>query len=584
MTLRGGLGVDSGWRALLQGLSLSPLGLTVFRVLLGGTLLADWFTLARWYEAFFSEGGLFRRHEVLEVADVFLPFFLGGEVWNRLLFLAIGLLAFLLLLGYRPRTTAFLLALLLIALQQRNPWVWNTGHSLIPVFLLLGALLPLEAGYGLARFLLRDPAPDRVFAPTVLPFLVLLFAAYFTNSLAKDVDAYWLQGKGLWAAVESTHGKPLGVEFVRRYPEWATLLSRLTFLLQAGGAFLLIAPLWPLRLLAILGFLGFHFFTWLFLDVGNFPWVMAAALLLLLPPEVGIWLSARLRRGLPQAVVHYDGGCGFCRRVAQALVRAFMAEAELRPAEGEVRELLEARRSWVVEVEGRRYLEGEGFLGLLFASPFRSLAFLYRLPGVPRLLRFGYRWVADRRPSPEATRRWLPAPAFRPFTRLTLFLALAVSLAYGAYALNGPDNYNKAPEWLASGLDSVGLAVAWGHFAPVGPGRHEWPLVQGVTLSGAVVDPWRWLISGDPTYSEAVPRYSIERSGKEHWRKVWWGAWGKGEANALRRKGMARYLCSAWNRTHKGFDLLVSVTLYRAYANPGEGRARRLLMEHYLCM
>lgn len=91
-------------------------------------------------------------------------------------------------------------------------------------------------------------------------------------------------------------------------------------------------------------------------------------------------------------------------------------------------------------------------------------------------------------------------------------------------------------------------------------------------------------MAGDPTYEEAAPRYSIDRSGLEHWRKVWWAAWGPGEANALRRRGLARYLCSAWNEAHKGPDLLVSVTLYRAWAYPGEGKAHLNFMEHYLCM
>ncbi|WP_353513966.1 HTTM domain-containing protein [Thermus sp. LT1-2-5] len=564
--------------------ALSPLGLTLFRLVLGGTLFADWLTLARWYEAFFSDKGLFFGHEVLEVNGVRVPLFFGAEAWNLLLFGLIGVLALLFFVGWRPRFTALLLALLLLGLQDRNPWVWNTGHVLIPVFLLLGALLPLEAGYGLARFLLKEEVPERLFTPTLLPLLVLLFAAYFTNSLAKDLDVYWLQGKGLWGAVESSHGTPLGIEFVHRYPDLAVFLSRLTFLLQAGGAFLLVAPFWPLRLLGILGFLGFHLFTRLFLDVGNFPWVMAAALLLLLPPEVGIWLSARLRRGLPRAVVHYDGGCGFCRRVSEVLRRAFLAEAEVRPAEGRVQELLEAERSWVVEVEGRLHTQGFGFFALLLASPFRPLAWLWKVPGFPRLANLAYRWVADRRPSLEATRRLLPTSSFRPHTPLTLALAVVLALAYGSYALKGPWAYGQAPAWLTSGLDTLGLAVGWGHFAPTPPARHEWPLALGVTLSGAQVDPWRWLVAGNPAYEEAAPRYSIERSGLEHWRKVWWGAWRESDANALRRKGLARYLCRAWNEAHKGPDLLVSVTLYLARVYPGDRELRKELLEHYLCM
>ncbi|APD10447.1 MULTISPECIES: hypothetical protein [Thermus] len=121
------------WLGYLYGslFGLSPLGLTLSRLILGGTLFADWLFLARWYEAFFSERGLFRRHEVLEVSKVDVPLFFGSEAWNLLLFGAIGALSLLFVLGYRPRLMALLLALLLLGLQSRNPWVWNTGHALI---------------------------------------------------------------------------------------------------------------------------------------------------------------------------------------------------------------------------------------------------------------------------------------------------------------------------------------------------------------------------------------------------------------------------------------------------------------------
>jgi|GEM_PF-2673372 len=552
---------------LLHPLALAPGGLFLFRVGLGLVLLKDLLAMLPWWGAFFSDGGLLEREQVMALAPPRVPLFFGSDLWNGALYGLLILLALAFTLGIRARWTGLLAGVLALGLMDRNPWLWNTGHSLVPALLLLAALLPLEAGPGFDRALLRRPPPPSLVSVGALPFLLLLLAAYVVNAAAKDIGSYFLRGDAVAGALVSSHGSVLGVELMERFPGLLPWLSRYTFLVEAGAPFLLLLPLWPLRLLGLVLLMSLHVGFALFLDVGHFPFVMLSALALLLPPQV---FRLPRRRALPEAVVHYDGGCGFCRRVAEVLTGLLLARARLVPAEGEARALMEARRSWVVEVEGQAYTEGRGFQGLLLASPLRPLALLWRLPGFPWLADRAYRLVADRRPPLGWTRAYLPARDLHPNPPWAVLLALAFTGLYGYLSWEGlvTDYRGVRPE-VSTTLASIGLDLRWGHFAPKPPGRADWVQAQGVTVSGRTVDPWRWTLLGDPAYRVEVPRYPVLLSGGEHWRKFWWGAWRPGKANEARWTGLALYLCDRWNAVHGGADRLHTVTLYHGQAMPG---------------
>jgi predicted DCC family thiol-disulfide oxidoreductase YuxK len=570
---------------LSRPFTLSPASVTAFRVLLSFAVLYD---LLRWrlpwFNAWYTDGGLFRGDEVYRLVPPVFPFFFGHPLLSYLLFALLVLAALLFGLGYRPRAMALLAGVLLLALDARNPWVLNTGHVLMPAFLLLSVLLPLEGSWGIGAALFREPVPEAVRTPVLLPFLLLAFTAYFLNAVAKDFEAYFARADAVANALMG-YGTVPGVLFAERFPGVLPWLSRYTWLVEAGAPLLLLLPLWPLRLLGVGLLMSLHL-GFLLLDIGNFPLVMLAFLALFVPPEAwrllgGFWEKLR---GEAKAVVHYDGGCGFCARMGEVLVRLFLARAEIRPAEGKALALLEARRSWVVELGGQRYLEGRGFQALLLASPFRPLALLWGLPGFAWLADRAYRLVADRRPSPAWTRAHLPALAFRPPGKLQVALALLFSLAYGTYSFYGPWDYGKAPETLAGSLGALGLDLRWGHFAPYPPGQLLWIGAVGVTLTGRTVDPWRALVGLAPEHRpEEIPRFPVLLSGGEHWRKVWWGVDPEKPSGELRVTGLARYLCRFWNDRHAPTDWIASVTLYRYRARPGWEKPERSLLAHVPC-
>ncbi|AMA76318.1 hypothetical protein AV541_10335 (plasmid) [Thermus parvatiensis] len=327
---------------------------------------------------------------------------------------------------------ALLGGLLLVSLDERNPFVLNTGHQLMGAFLLLSALLPLAGSWGFQAAL--DPSPKEAFrTPVVLPFLLVAFTAYFLNAVAKDFEAYFLQGSAVYEAM-ANYGNPLGEWGAEALAPLLPWLSRYTWLVEAGAPLLLLVPLWWARTLAVLLLGSLHLGFLLFLDIGNFPLVMLSFLALFLPKEFWRLLS----RPRPWVRVHYDGGCGFCARAVAVLARLLGVRVQALPAEGEALDLLLARRSWVVEWEGKYHLEGWGFYALLRASPLWPLAFLWRVPGFPWLANRAYRLVADRRPSLAWTRRHLPERPVLPPGPWAVAVALAFSLVYGFYSLYGP--------------------------------------------------------------------------------------------------------------------------------------------------
>jgi hypothetical protein len=171
---------------------LSLASVTAFRLLLGFAVLYD---LLRWrlpwFAVWYTDGGLFRGDEVYRLTPPVLPFFFGHPLLSYLLFALLVLAALLFGLGYRPQVMALLAGVLLLALDARNPWLLNTGHALMPAFLLLSVLLPLEGSWGIGAALFRGPVPEAVRTPVLLPFLLLAFTAYFLNAVAKDFEVYF---------------------------------------------------------------------------------------------------------------------------------------------------------------------------------------------------------------------------------------------------------------------------------------------------------------------------------------------------------------------------------------------------------
>jgi hypothetical protein len=197
--------------------------------------------------------------------------------------------------GYRTRLSAAVAVLCMLSLQRTNPTVFNSGDLALRQVGIAVALAP--SGLVLSLDALRRRAGATVLrAPWPLRLLQLeLAVGYALSAWAKLRGATWHEGTAL--------GLAMRIEDLQRFaaPEWLfdqdLLLNALTWAslaFEASFAFLV----WNRRLRPwVLGVgVAFHLGIDVLFDVGFFSWVMLAAYLAFLPPEVADrWVAAARR-------------------------------------------------------------------------------------------------------------------------------------------------------------------------------------------------------------------------------------------------------------------------------------------------
>ena len=204
-------------------------------------------------------------------------------------------LAVALLLGYHTRLATVASWVLLVSLQNRNPFIGQGGDDLLRMLLFWGIFLPW--GRVWAWDARHRPAPARLdyFGAATVAYVVQLALLYWCTALLKSGAEWTREGTALYYAFSLDQVLLPGGRLLYPYPE---LLRVLTFgayfteLLLPFALFLPVGVAWW-RMLVIGVLAVFHLSISLTLFVGIFFLVNWASLLGLLPPRVLDWLAAR---------------------------------------------------------------------------------------------------------------------------------------------------------------------------------------------------------------------------------------------------------------------------------------------------
>lgn len=270
---------------------LAPLGL--FRIVFG-LLLVNWFwQLGPDLGEFFTDEGLLPRSSALaSFGDRFSLLHLFGQWWQVALFYAAAVASALLLaIGYRTRIAAVLAFVAVISFQDRNPLILD-GSDL--VYRLTAFWLIFTAAgdrYSVDALLKRsrgEAVPPTGWALPIRILQLQIAWVYLATGLEKLGGTYWLDGTAVYYALQLQHtfGRSYAY-FLTQVPElvrlasWGTLAVELFFLPLVF--FPILQPL--LRLVAVAAAASLHLGIALFMNVGNFPIVMLAALILFLPAQ-----------------------------------------------------------------------------------------------------------------------------------------------------------------------------------------------------------------------------------------------------------------------------------------------------------
>jgi hypothetical protein len=279
--------VPARFRALF---AIDVRSLALFRIGLALLLLADLTARSTDLIAHYTDAGVLPRRALPNNwSSLHL---LNGSPWfQAVLFLAAGLLAVLLLLGFHTRLATFGSWVMLASLQARNRFLIDGGDALLRLLLFWSMFLPLGACWSLdARrsSFPRNPAGSIASVATAGLLLQICFVYWFGAALKSD-PAWWREGTAIGYVLCNDHwATPLGRSLLA-YPELLKVLTFATLALEVVAPALAFAPLFtgPIRITVVLVFLLFHAALGLCMELGLFPYVCGVAWLVFIP--AGFW-------------------------------------------------------------------------------------------------------------------------------------------------------------------------------------------------------------------------------------------------------------------------------------------------------
>src|SRR5918994_2591452 len=273
--------------------------LAVFRVVLALLVLADLANRATDLYQLYTDAGVLPRTVLLE--EVLSPWVFslnlmnGGTYFQALLFSVAALAALGMLVGYRTRLMIFVVWVLLLSIQLRNPLVNNSSGLLLRMLLFWGMLLPLGAYWSVdrVRSALPRPSPHFLSLATFGLYLQIAFVYWFTAAL-KSGPEWRTDYTALYYALSLDQlATPIG-QLLLDFPSLLQVLTFGTFVLEVIGPLLLFWPFFtgPVRTGTALAFMSLHFGIWLTMDIGIFPWVSAFCMVCFFP--AWFWEKASL--------------------------------------------------------------------------------------------------------------------------------------------------------------------------------------------------------------------------------------------------------------------------------------------------
>jgi predicted DCC family thiol-disulfide oxidoreductase YuxK len=603
---------------------LAPLGL--FRIVFGA-LLVMWFAqLGQDLEAFYTDVGMLPRAFLFAIYPDRLSLLnLFGSAWQVTTLWALSLIvSVLVMVGYRTRLACALAFLALISFQMRNPLVINGADVVFRmaafwlIFSAAGERFSVDAA-------LRRARGQQVtgYGPAFPIRLLELQVAwiYLATGLEKHAGERWMNGTALhWAlSLKYTYSRPFATFLTQfepfiRWGTWGALVQELAFLPMVF--FPAFQPF--LRVVAVLSAVMLHLGIVTTMQVGNFPLIMLATLIIFLPAGLVLRLMGLGRYFVARQVgrLYYDGNCSFCRRTV-AFTRAldfyqtaeFVDFRQVDLAEVGLERARLERRICLVDARGRVH---EGFAayariarGIPLLLP---LAVIGLIPGISHLAARLYDFVAARRllilscpggacalqtaQLPPVSHQ-LPSRPVRSgaglWPALTAIPLLLIALGAFTTAMPKSTLAVEMPTSINGLIHLVSLNQRWNMFAPIPMSVDGWLRAPGVLADGTLVelvDEWGRPNPRNPRV--VTDRKSVEPPFSPLFQR-WWkiqGAEGIVKAEGLRSE-YAKMYCRMRNRyLAPGESPLATFELYyisRAIPAPGQGepiQRTHLLWKH----
>lgn len=547
---------------LRRAFSIDYRSLALFRVICGGVIVADMLMRLPHTFAFLTDKGVLPLSSAMNYfgSATWSVYFLNGSPTFAVALQILTLLAGLaLLVGYRTRAMTFVCWVLVISIQYRNPFLIEGSDALLRLLLLFGFFLPLGARFSVDAALERkDPYPAAAhFNIATVAILMQVMYVYWVGALLKVSPLWTSEFTAIEYVLHAQHMiTPLGHWVVEHVPFILSLLTRFVYLIELIGPLLMFVPFFfpwirlPVLFLLICMHIGFV----LLLNVGYFPFISIASLVLLVPSECWDFLNKRwTARRSENIVVYYDKGCEFCLKTVH-LLRTMLILPGIRilPAQDDAvaGPILEKHDSWVVaHGDAPVRLEWEALTWLVSRSPVLFwLSWPMRLVGKLGLGDRIYHFIGNRRDGfGRVTKALMPWRETTPHRSIVAaIVVIALSVLVFQINLSQVSRVPGPPAVTKNIRTALGLGQRWEMFNLASASTYtRWPVIEGVRKDGSRVDIFRGI---DGAASLEKPTNFSAHFKYYRWRRFH-GRLAEKSSEDLRLH-YTRYKCRLWKRDH----------------------------------
>ena len=328
---------------------------------------------------------------------------------EAVIFLLHGVIALLLLIGFKTKWMTIICWILIVSLHSRNPIILSGGDILLCVMLFWSMFLPLGARFSLDHALDSRRSDNRganqYFSVASLAILIQLALVYTFNWIAK-IHPTWMQDyTAVYYAMNlDMYATKFGTALLS-FPLLMKAGTWLTLWLELLGPILLFSPIRNdvSRLLVISAFLGLHIGIALTLNIGYFPFVSIIVWTIAIPTVFWdkLW-SVLFDRPGTYFRIYYDDDCDFCKKTVDILkVLLVWRNVTVQPAQDDpsIEPIFRENNSWVVVTStGRSLIRFEAFIYALRQAPIVGyVAILLNVSPVVRVGTNMYQYVATNR-------------------------------------------------------------------------------------------------------------------------------------------------------------------------------------------
>lgn len=539
--------------------------LALFRVCIGILIICDLVVRAQDLRAHYTDFGIYPRDVLFSqnMGPYFysLHFINGSLPFQAFLFLIAGILAILMILGYKTRLVTFLSWIMLCSLHSRNFMILIGGDLLLRVILFFSIFTPLGASYSIDSALSKnkDKNQKTIFSAGTFSYFFQVSLMYFFTWLLKS-GTPWKDGTATYNALQMEEFTTTFGHFLCNYPDFLKTLTHFTWYLELLGSILLFCPFMFGKVRTAVIFLYFILQAGfgMCLRVGIFPFVSTIAILPLIPPYFWERLNQKLNLSFGKGIKIYFTEENELVKKLVLIVREFLllGNAEVLPSSA-----LKSGSNglWMVEdLNSKKHYGFKALKSLCEYSFFKKgLLFIVDSKYTKEYAEKTYNSFVSNKNITNALSKNLNYGNLRiesyPIENTIALIAIVLVSLWNIADYDKNTNLTNRirPLVLALRLDQ-----RWNMFAPFPRQDDGWYVFHGNLVDGTDVDPFRGKVG--VTYEK--PKLVSATYSSNRWRKYLMEV--RSNATEFNTLSFGRFLCRRWNAKYKGDKRLSTFKIF----------------------